>query len=65
MIDPKTFVKGPSKNKTTYKDIDGTFSCSEPGCFEITSHGKYDSENKKVFWVCPNGHEGSARLMYE
>lgn len=63
MIDPKTFIKNPSKNKTTYKDIEGSFSCSE--CFETTRIGKYDSENKKVFWECSNGHENSARLVYE
>lgn len=63
MIDPKTFIKKPGQNKTIYKDIEGTFTCSE--CFESSSSGKYDTENKKVFWICPNGHEGSARLMYE
>lgn len=65
MIDPKTFVKNPHTNKTRFKDIEGTFTCSEPGCFETVSQGKYDPDNKKVFWLCPNGHEGSARLLYE
>lgn len=65
MIDPKTFVKPSSKNKIEYKEIDGSFTCSEPGCFETSKSGNYDPENKKVFWVCPNGHECSARLVYE
>lgn len=64
MIDPKTFVKN-IKSSSNFKKISGTFSCSEPGCFLKTSEGRYDSENKKVYWTCPNGHDGSARLMYE
>jgi len=64
MIDPKTFVKNV-KNNSNFKDIEGTFSCPEPGCFLTVSNGRYDPNNKKVYWVCPNGHEGSARLMYE
>ena len=47
------------------KDIDGSFTCSEPGCFETVTSGKYDSQNKKVFWKCPNNHMNSARLSYE
>lgn len=65
MIDPKQFIKSPKKEEKVYKEIEGSFTCSEPGCFETVSSGKYDYENKKVYWVCPNGHEGSARLVYE
>jgi hypothetical protein len=65
MIDPKNFIKPSPKQNKTFKDIEGSFSCPEIGCFEVSSTGKYDSENKKVYWVCPNGHEGSARLVYE
>lgn len=63
MIDPKMFIKtDPSKNTEGLKDMDGAYACPEPGCFEIARSGKYDEENRKIFWVCPNGHEGSARL---
>lgn len=65
MIDPKTFVTNASNKVETLKDIEGTFTCYEAGCFETVSHGKYDSENKKVYWTCSNGHEGGARLAYE
>lgn len=65
MIDPKTFVKNPKGQSNALKEIDGSFNCSEPECFETVSKGQYDRENKKVYWVCPNGHEGSARLAYE
>lgn len=65
MIDPKTFIKNEKKSSINLKEVEGSFSCSEPGCFETTSSGKYDSENKKVYWICNNGHEGSARLAYE
>lgn len=65
MIDPKTFVRNPGPPKNQFKEVDGSFNCSEIGCFESVTHGKYDPENKKVYWVCPNGHEGSARLIYE
>lgn len=65
MIDPKTFIKTSIKNINKYKEIDGSFSCSEPGCFETTSKGQYDRENKKVYWTCANGHQCSARLAYE
>lgn len=64
MIDPKTFIKNINNNEGL-KDIEGTFSCPEVDCFYVVSQGKYDIENKKVFWICPNGHEGSARLAYE
>lgn len=65
MIDPKIFINSPKKENKQYKDINGSFSCPEPGCFEVTSSGKYDYENKKVYWTCVNGHDGSARLVYE
>lgn len=65
MIDPKTFITNSSNKSSNLKDIEGTFTCSEPGCFETVSTGKYDAENKKVYWTCPNGHEGGARLAYE
>jgi hypothetical protein len=65
MIDPKTFIKGDGENKDSLKEIDGTFTCSEPGCFETVSKGKYDLKNKKVYWKCPNNHMCSAGLMYE
>ena len=65
MIDPKTFITSDTSKPTNLKEIDGTFTCSEPGCFQTVSKGKYDSENKKVYWTCPDGHEGGARLAYE
>jgi hypothetical protein len=65
MIDPKSFITNTSKKNDGLKEIEGTFTCSEPGCFETVSKGRYDSENKKVYWTCPNDHMGSARLMYE
>ena len=65
MIDPKTFIKDTVQQKSIYKDIEGSFNCPEQGCFESTTEGKYDSENKKVYWVCPKGHEGNANLVYE
>jgi hypothetical protein len=65
MIDPKAFISAPSKSSTKFKEIDGTFSCSEQGCFEVSTKGMYDASNKKVYWTCPNGHDGSARLVYE
>lgn len=65
MIDPKSFVSTNTPQNMPLKDIEGTFTCPEPGCFEIMSSGKYDSENKKVYWVCPAGHDGEARLAYE
>jgi hypothetical protein len=65
MIDPKTFITSSPNKSRSLKDIEGTFTCPEPGCFEITSEGKYDSENKKVYWTCSNGHESGARLAYE
>jgi hypothetical protein len=65
MIDPKKFITSPSKEGGKYKEIDGSFSCPETGCFEVSNKGKYDAENKKVYWTCPNGHQGSARLAYE
>ena len=65
MIDPKSFVSRKSSQSISFKEIEGTFTCSEPECFEIVSKGKYDSENKKVYWSCPYGHQGEARLAYE
>jgi len=65
MIDPKDFIRNESAKKDSYKEISGTFSCSEPGCFLTVNSGRYDSVNKKVYWTCPSGHEGSARLAYE
>jgi hypothetical protein len=65
MIDPRQFIRVPEKDTKTYKEINGSFMCPEPGCFEVTSSGKYDNENKKVYWTCVNGHDGSARLVYE
>lgn len=65
MIDPKTFIKNPVSQENNFKEIQGAFNCSEPGCFKTARSGKYDKENKKVYWICPNGHEGSARLIYE
>jgi len=64
MIDPKTFIKNV-KPKKQMREINGSFSCSEQGCYEVSSIGMYDAEDRKVYWVCPNGHEGSARLIYE
>jgi|APGre2960657373_1045057.scaffolds.fasta_scaffold62996_2 hypothetical protein len=64
MIDPKQFIRN-SEDSRSLKDIDGSFTCSEPGCFETVTSGKYDSQNKKVFWKCPNNHMNSARLSYE
>ena len=65
MIDPKQFISNSPKQNTQLKFIEGTFTCSEPGCFETVSEGRYDSENRKVYWTCPHGHEGEARLAYE
>lgn len=63
MIDPKDFVSEDTpKSKSRYKAIEGSFSCPEQGCYEVAKEGHYDEENRKVFWLCPNGHEGSARL---
>lgn len=65
MIDPKTFITNSPNKSTNFKEIEGTFTCSEPGCFETVSTGQYDLENKKVYWTCANGHDGGARLIYE
>lgn len=65
MIDPKQFIKPQKTKMPQYKEISGSFSCLEPGCFEVSTTGRYDAENKKVYWTCPNGHDGSARLVYE
>jgi hypothetical protein len=64
MIDPRQFIKN-DKPASSLKDIEGSFTCSEPGCFETVTSGKYDSENKKVYWKCSNNHMNSARLSYE
>lgn len=64
MIDPRDFVKNAKPSKKL-KDISGSFACPEQDCYELTTEGKYDPEEKKVYWVCSNGHEGAARLMYE
>lgn len=65
MIDPEKFITKSTQKHQQLKFIEGTFTCSEVGCFETVSEGRYDSENKKVYWTCPNGHEGEARLAYE
>lgn len=65
MIDPKSFITAPSKSSSSFKKIEGTFSCPEQGCFEVSTEGAYDPANKKVYFTCPNGHDGSARLVYE
>lgn len=64
MIDPRTFVSDDAGKSISgkFKIIEGSFSCPEQGCYEVSKEGHYDEENRKVFWTCPNGHDGSARL---
>lgn len=65
MIDPKQFITNNPSKSESLKEMDASITCSEAGCFEHISKGLYDSENKKIYWKCSNGHEGSARLAYE
>lgn len=63
MIDPRAFLSNdPSNSPGKYRAIQGSFSCPEQGCYEVANEGQYDEENRKVFWTCSNGHDGSARL---
>lgn len=62
MIDPKMFIKDSPQKSQEFKEMGGAFACPEPDCFEIARSGQYDEENRKIFWTCPNGHPGSARL---
>jgi hypothetical protein len=63
MIDPRSFISSSESGPPPkYRTMQGSFSCSEQGCYEVATEGEYDEENRKIFWTCPNGHEGSARL---
>lgn len=64
MIDPKQFVSS-NKEHQQLKPIDASIFCSEPNCYERVTNALYDSKEKKAYWTCPNGHEGSARIPYE
>jgi len=61
MIDPKDFISSDQSKNKELPTVEGTFSCPEQGCYEVVTEAEYDEENRKVFWVCPNGHEGGAR----
>ena len=63
MIDPREFVSNDiAKTPDKLRVMQGSFACPEQGCYEVATEGKYDEENRKIFWICPNGHEGSAKL---
>lgn len=64
MIDPSMFIK-PKSEKSELKEINFSITCSEPGCFERVEKTMYDQKNKKAYWTCPNGHDGSATIIYE
>ena len=61
MIDPKDFISSQQSKEKELPKVEGTFSCPEQGCYEVVTEAEYDEENRKAFWVCPNGHEGGAR----
>lgn len=61
MIDPREFIKNSNdSSKNKLQDIDGSFACPENGCYEVSTSGKYDENERKIFWTCSNGHEGVA-----
>jgi hypothetical protein len=64
MIDPKAFLSTDPEEKENerYRAMQGSFSCPENGCYEVATEGQYDEFNRKIFWTCPAGHDGSARL---
>ena len=61
MINTKDCISSEKSNSKELPTVEGTFSCPEQGCYEVVTEAEYDEENRRAFWVCPNGHEGSAR----
>ncbi|NDB82850.1 MAG: hypothetical protein EB127_08935 [Alphaproteobacteria bacterium] len=63
MINPRDFLSENSQQDTrNLIDMDGTFSCQENGCFEITTTGKFNESDRVITWVCSQGHAGRANL---
>lgn len=65
MIDPKDFLSysDTTQNKNSELiEIDGTFSCPEQGCYEISRQGKFNERERVVTWICSKGHLGRATL---
>ena len=63
MIDPISFLGSdhPDGDKNLV-DMEGSFSCPEQGCYEVTMIGKFNPSTRIIIWKCVNGHNGKASL---
>lgn len=64
MINPKDFLSNSddSEYQSDLVEIDGTFSCPEQGCYEVTLSGKFNERERIITWVCSSGHLGRAMI---
>jgi hypothetical protein len=63
MIDPKDFLSSNNmREDDDLIDLEGSFSCPEQGCYELTTLGKFNERERIITWTCINGHAGRAGL---
>lgn len=63
MINPRLFLSGQANNQPDESvEIEGSYSCPEQGCYEVTQLAKFNERERIVTWVCSNGHLGRASL---
>lgn len=63
MIDPRDFLSaGSSTDVEEIEEVEGTFSCPENGCYEMTYEGLMNPNTRVVTWICSNGHQGKATI---
>lgn len=63
MINPKDFLStGSQQESSELVDFEGSYSCPEQGCYEVTTSAKFNERERIVTWICSNGHLGRATL---
>ena len=63
MINPRDFLSsGSPQQDLDLVDMEGSFSCPEYGCYEVTTKGKFNERERIITWTCVNGHAGRAGL---
>lgn len=63
MINPKSFLSGETDNKPDESiEIEGSYSCPEQGCYEVSYVAKFNERQRLITWTCKNGHPGKASI---
>ncbi len=62
MIDPEKFISSKPSSNDRLIDFEGSYSCPEQGCYEVTTTAKFDEQNRTIMWTCVNGHPGKASI---